>query len=190
VLISGFNLAASNYRDRRRRLLLQAAVVAGLALLLLGQIALWVKVRGEVQGVAPRLAKMEAEIRRRQEEVRAARTAVPAEAVKRYEAKVAAFNQILAASAFSWTGLLAELERSVPPGVFLSEIHPDLATGHVALRGDARSFDDLSRMLHTLGEQAAFRDVYLLRQSVRRPAPGAPETLEFAVTFIYKKERT
>ena len=189
MLISGFNLAASNYRDRRRRLLLQVAVVAGLALLLLGQVGLWVKVRGEVQGVAPRLAKMEAEIRRHQEEVRAARTAVPAEAVKRYETKVAAFNQILEASAFSWTGLLAELERSVPPGVTLNEIHPDLATGRVALRGIARSFDEISRMLHTLGEQAAFRDVYLLRQAERRAAPGAPGGLEFAVTLTYKKER-
>jgi type IV pilus assembly PilN-like protein len=165
------------------------AIAAGLALLLLGQIALWVKARGEVQGVAPRLAKMEAEFRRHQDEVRAARTAIPAEDLKRYETKVAAFNQILEASAFSWTGLLVELERSVPPGITLNEIHPDFATGHVALRGVGRSFDDVSRMLHTLGEQAAFRDVYLLRQSERRPAPGVPGGLEFAVTLIYKKDR-
>jgi len=40
--------------------------------------------------------------------------------------KVAVFNKILEASAFSWTGLLMELERAVPPGVSLSEIHRTL----------------------------------------------------------------
>lgn len=187
MLISGFNLAASDYRASRRQIVLPLAVAVILVLLLVGQIGLWVTVRREAQAVAPRLAKMEAEFRRQQEEFRASRAAVPPEAVKRYEAKVAVFNRILEASAFSWTGLLAELERSIPPGVTLKDISPDLATGRVALRGAARSFDDLSRMLHTLGEQPAFHDVFLLRQSATKPTPGVPAGgLDFSVTLTYK----
>jgi Tfp pilus assembly protein PilN len=186
MLISGFNLAASDYRASRRQVILPLAAAAVLALVFLGQIGLWVTVRRETQAVTPRLAKMEAEFRRHQEEFRAARAAVPPEVMKRYEAKVAVFNKILEASAFSWTGLLVELERSVPPGVTLKDIRPDLASGQVALHGLARSFEDLSRMLHTLGEQPVFRDVFLLRQSVVKPAPGIPGGLDFSVTLIYK----
>ncbi len=179
MLISGFNLAASDYRAGRRHLILPATVAAVLVLLFLAQIGLWVMVRREGQSVAPRLAKMEAEFHRHEEEVRTARAAIP-------PAKVAVFNQILEASTFSWTGLLAELERSVPPGVTLKDIHPDLATGAVTLHGVARSFDNLSRLLHTLGEQPAFREVFLLRQGTTKAAPGTPEGLDFAVTLIYK----
>jgi Tfp pilus assembly protein PilN len=186
MLISGFNLAASDYRAGRRHLILPVTLAAVLVLLLLAQIGLWVMLRRDAQSVSPRLAKMEAELHRHEEEVRAARAAIPPEAMKLYEAKVAVFNQILESSAFSWTGLLAELERSVPPGVTLKDIHPSLATGVVTLTGVARSFDDLSRLLHTLGEQPAFREVFLVRQSTNKGASGAPEGLEFVVTLIYK----
>ncbi|HYL81061.1 MAG TPA: PilN domain-containing protein [Candidatus Acidoferrum sp.] len=186
MLISGFNLAATDVRAGRRHLVLPAILAAVLVLLVLAQVSLWIMLRREAQSVAPRLAKMETEFRRHQEEVRAARAAFPPDAMKRYEAKVAVFNQILESSAFSWTGLLAELERSVPPGVTLKDIHPDLATGVVALHGVARSFDDLSRLLHTLGEQPTFRDVFLLRQSTTKATPNVPEALDFAVTLIYK----
>lgn len=186
MLISGFNLAATDFRAGRRHLILPATVAAILVLLLLAQIGLWVKVRREGQSIAPRLAKMESEFHRHEEEVRTARAAIPPEVMKRYETKVAVFNRVLESAAFSWTGLLAELERSVPPGVTLKDIHPDLTTGAVTLRGSARTFDDLGRLLHTLGEQPAFREVFLLRQSTTKAAAGAPESLEFVVTLVYK----
>lgn len=186
MLISGFNLAASDYRASRRQVILPVAVMAILVLVCLGQVGLWLTVRREAQAVAPRLAKMEAEVRRHQEELRAARAAIPPEAMKRYEAKVAVFNKLLEASAFSWTGLLVELERCVPPGVALRDIRPDLATGQVSLHGTARTFEDLSKMLHTLGEQPVFRDVFLLHQGTVKPSPGIPGGLEFSVNMIYK----
>lgn len=186
MLISGFNLAVSDYRRGRRELFLAVAVVAALALLLAGQIALWAADRREGRAVAARLAQMEAEFRRQQDQVRGLLATVPEEALKRYEAKVGAFNQILEASAFSWTGLLLELERSVPPFVSLGEIHPDLATGQVRLRGVARSFDDLDLFLRGLEERTAFRDVYLLQQADRRATPGGQDGLEFSVSLVYQ----
>lgn len=189
MLISGFNLAAADYRASRRRLILPVAVAVVLTLLLLGQIGLWVKVRREGQATAQQLAQMEAELRRRQEGLRAARAAVPAEAMKSYQAKLVVLNEILEASAFSWTGLLTELERSVPPGVYLTHILPNLSNGKVAIRGVARTFDDLSRMLQTLGEQPAFRDVFLLRQSIKKATPTSPEALDFGLTLTYNKGR-
>lgn len=186
MLISGFNLAASDYRRGRRELFLAAAVVAALALLLAGQIALWAAGRREGRSVASRLAQMEAEFRRHQDEVRAVLATVPEEALKRYEAKIGVYNQILEASAFSWTGLLLELERSVPPFVSLGEIHPDLASRVVRLRGVARSFDDLGLFLRGLEERTVFRDVYLLHQADRKATAGGQDGLEFAVSLVYQ----
>lgn len=210
MLIPGFNLAASNYRRSRREVILAAGMVAALSLLLVGQLALWAALRrgysvedvahavrrarldpwvgprGEADDVRERLARLEAELRRHQEEVRAAQASVPGEAIKRYEAKVGAYNQILEASAFSWTGLLVELERSVPPFVSLGEIHPDLGTGQVNLRGVARSFDDLSLFLRGLEERIAFREVYLLRQTERKGTPGGQEGLDFSISLGYQ----
>jgi Tfp pilus assembly protein PilN len=189
MLISGFNLAASNYRRSRREVILATSAVAALTLLLLGQIALWGVGRREGQGIGDRLARMEGEFRRHQEKVRAVQASVPGETLKRYEAKVGVYNQILEASAFSWTGLLVELERALPPFVYLSEIHPDLATGQVGLRGVARSFDDLSLFLRGLEERTAFRDVFLLQQADRKAASGGQDGLEFRVNLVVHGRR-
>ncbi len=187
--MAGFNLAAADYRRTRRQGFLAAGVVSLLSLVLVGQIVLWVAMRREGGGIGERLARMEQEFRHHQDGVRAIRAGIPAEAVKQYEAKVAVYNQILEASAFSWTGLLVELERSVPPGVSLSEIAPDLATGQVSLQGVARSFDDLSLFLRSLEERTAFRNVYLLRQAERKAPAGGQDGLEFGVNLQYRGRR-
>ncbi len=186
MLIPGFNLATADYRRSRRDLFRAAGIVAALTVLLAGQVAHWAAGRQERRAVGEHLERMEAEFRRQQGEARAIRTGIPSETMKQYEAKVAIYNQIIEASAFSWTGLLVELERSVPPSVYLTEIQPDLATGRVSLRGATRSFDDLSVFLHGLEERKTFRDVYLLHQTTRKATPGKPEELEFAVTLLYQ----
>jgi Tfp pilus assembly protein PilN len=187
MLMRGFNLASTDYRRARRRAALLAAGIAGLAILLVAQVGLWAGLHRENRTTGARLAEMDAQLRRHQADVRSLRAGVGTEAVKRHEARVAAYNQFLEAAAFSWITLLVELERSVPPGVTLSEIQPDPASGRVALRGQARSFDTLSRLLTGLSERPVFQDVYLMRQSVRRAAgSGASEGLDFSVTLHYR----
>ena len=133
MLIVGFTLAAADYRRSRRTVLLLSGLSAALLVLLVLQGVGWNALRREETAVAARLGAMQSEVRLHQEEVRAVRVTVPAKLLKQYEAKVAVYNQILEASAFSWTALLMELERSVPPSVFLKEIQPDLPTGQVKL---------------------------------------------------------
>jgi Tfp pilus assembly protein PilN len=189
MLIVGFNLASANFRRARRDVILGACAVAVLGLVFVGQVATWAAGRGERAAIALRLARMEGEFRRHQEELRTALASVPEETTKRYQVRVKAYNQILEASAFSWIGLLVELERSVPPSVFLKEISPDLATGRVSLRGVARSFEDLSLLLRGLEERTAFRDVFLLHQTELQNQAGRPEGLEFSVSLIYQVDR-
>ena len=189
MLITGFNLASTNYRRARRDLVLSACTVGALVLLLVGQFGVWATGRGERQAMAQRLARMEVEVAKHQEETRRVLANVPDGAMKRYEARVQAYNQILEASAFSWMGLLVELERSVPPSVFLIEILPDLATGKVDLHGVARSFEDLTLFLRGLQERTTFRDVYLLRHTEQKPQVGKPGGLDFAISLIYQGDK-
>ena len=186
MVITGFNLATSDYR-RNRRTLARLTVAAGLlALLLAGQLLVWASQRRANQGVEGRLAAMESEFLRHQSQAQAVRTKIPADTMKQYETKVGAYNQILEASAFSWIGLLVELERSVPPGATVSAIQPDLASGKVGLRGEATSFDVLTKLLKGLEQRTLFRDVFLLHQSTRKSPGGGPEVVEFSISLLYE----
>ena len=189
MLIVGFNLASTNYRRARRDVILGVAAVALLGLLFAGQITTWAMGRREQGAIGVRLAKMEGEFQRHQEELRKAVARVPEENMKQYQVRVKAYNQILEASAFSWIGLLVELERSVPPSAFLKEISPNLATGRVSLRGEARTFEDLSLFLRGLEERTAFHDVFLLHQTELPNQPGKAEGLDFAVSLTYQVDK-
>ncbi len=186
MLIPGFNLATADYRQSRRRTLLLGAGVAGLILALAVQVGLWSSLRRDGEDIGRRLSQMEDQVRRHEEEVRAIRAGIPQAALKRYQAKVAAYNQILEASAFSWTRLLVELEHAVPPGVHLREVQPDPSTGRVTLSGVAPSFDAIARLVRGLSERTSFKDVYLLRQSTRTAAAGGGAGEDFTVTLLYQ----
>jgi len=186
MLIVGFNLASLDYRRHRRTRLLLAAASGVLVVALAGQLAVWIVQRRENQTVETRLAGMEAEFRRHEGQAQTVRTTIPAETVKQYEAKVAAYNKILEASTFSWIALLVELERSVPPGVTVGSIQPDLSSGKVALRGEAQSFERLTKLLSGLEQRTAFRDVFLLHQTKRKSPGDGGELLDFSVSLTYE----
>ncbi len=186
MLIPGFNLASVDYRQSRRRTLFVGAGVVGLVLALALQLGLWASLRREGGDIGRRLTQMEDQVRRHEEEVRAIRATIPKDAMTSYQAKVAAYNQILEASAFSWTRLLVELEHAVPPGVHLRDVQPDPSTGRVTLNGVATSFDDIARFVRGLSERTSFRNVYLLRQSTRAAAAGGGDAEEFTVSLLYQ----
>jgi Tfp pilus assembly protein PilN len=186
MVMAGFNLAPADYRRIRRQRLLAGAAVGALVLLLAAQLAAWAWVRRDAEGVAGRFLRMDRELSQHEAKIRAARAEIPAAVLKKYEVRVTAYNKILEAAAFSWIGLLVELERSVPPHVYLREIAPDLASGQVTLRGNARSFDDLTRLLRGLEQRTAFRDVFLLHQGEKKAQNGGPTTLDFTVTLTYR----
>ncbi len=186
MVTAGFNLAAADYRRTRRTVMRLAAASIVLLVLLAGQIYLWLAQRRENRTVEARVAVMEARFRQHDSQAKTVRTKIPAETIKDYEVKVAAYNHMLEASAFSWIGLLVELERSVPPGVTVSTIQPNLSSGRVSLRGEAISFQELTKLLRSLEQRTRFRDVFLLHQTKRKAVGPTPETLEFSVSLTYE----
>ncbi len=186
MVIPGFNLATSDYRRNRRTLVFVTTAAGLLIVLLAGQLVYCGAQRQANRDVEARLAGMETEFSRHQRQAQEFRAKIPAETVKQYEAKVTAYNQIIEASAFSWIGLLVELERAVPPGVTLSTIQPDLTSGKVSLRGETDTFETLSKLLKALEQRENFRDVYLLRQATRKAPGGGPEVVDFSVRLVYE----
>ncbi|HTX53193.1 MAG TPA: PilN domain-containing protein [Candidatus Baltobacteraceae bacterium] len=186
MLIPGFNLGSTDYaRTRRVRTVL--AVSSGVLLLLLvGQLAAWGIVRRTDTRNAARLETLQAELRQHQAALQSVKAQIPADVVKRAEGAVAGYNAIIEAAAFSWIGLLVDLEKAVPPGVVLADIQPDPTSGAVALRGSARSFEELSKLVSALQSEPHFSEVFLRHQAEKPTALGAAGQLEFSLNLKYR----
>lgn len=136
-----------------------------------------------------RLRTLEREARRLQGQHTTGIPAKTREALAALPARVEAYNRILVAAAFPWTGLLVELEAALPPNVALTTIQPDPATGAVALQGLARSFADVTAFIGLLEQRDAFHDVQLLRNSEQGPGVGEAIRLqEFTLRLQYGPE--
>lgn len=109
------------------------------------------------------------------------------EALAALPARLEAYNRIIAATAFSWTGLLMELEESLPPNVGLTAIHPDPASGTVTLEGAARGLADIEAFLTLLGQRPVFRDAFLMRHNEQgRGGAEGPRLQDFTIKLIYE----
>jgi Tfp pilus assembly protein PilN len=186
MLIPGFNLSSTDYAQTRRARIVLAAASGVLLLLLVGQLAAWGIVRRADTRNAARLETLQAELRQHQSALQAVKAQIPPDVVKRTETAVAGYNRILEAAAFSWIGLLVDLERAVPPGIVLADIQPDPTTGAVALHGSARSFEELSKLVSALQNEPHFSEVFLRRQAEKPTALGAAGQLEFSLSLVYR----
>ena len=78
-------------------------------------------------------------------------------------------NGIIDQRAFSWTGLLAQLEATLPPEVRVTAVQPRVEDGtfSVTMVTQARSVEALAEFMDALEETGAFRDVQPIEQAVR-----------------------
>lgn len=136
-----------------------------------------------------RLRAVEAEARRLEAAHAGGVPAETREALAALPAQVEAYNEILAAAAFPWTGLLMELEASLPPHVGLTAIQPDPGSGAVTLQGLARTFADLTAFITLLEQRAPFPEVQLLRHSEQaRGAGEGARPQDFAIRLQYEPD--
>lgn len=113
----------------------------------------------------------------------------PANGAPRLAERIRFYNNLLEASAFSWTGLLNELEAALPEGVGLTEVRPDQTLTGVQLRGEARTLEALTGFIRRLEERPLFTRVFLLRHGERKDARSGKEILDFDVRLDLKRER-
>ncbi len=181
------NLAQRAEPPRRwRRVVLWAAGTFLVTVLTAAQVIYYRSLAGSLAMDEARLRALEAEAKRLEVQQTGGLPAKTLEALAALPARVEAYNRILAASAFSWTGLLMELEASLPPNVGLTAIQPDPASSIVTLQGVAKGFGDIDVFLHLLGQRPAFRDVFLMRHNEQgQGGPDGARLQDFTIRLAY-----
>lgn len=76
-------------------------------------------------------------------------------------------NAIIDQRAFSWTGLFAQFEATLPPDVRVTAVQPRLETNGdfvIAIGVEARRPEDLDAFIESLEDGGAFRDVLSVQE--------------------------
>ena len=99
-------------------------------------------------------------------------------------------NELIERKAFSWTRVLENLEKVMPPRVHLVSIHPELDDDNqLALKmmvaGDSR--DRAIELEHRMEDSRRFADTQITRESHNQSTTGG-DTLQFELQAIYIPE--
>ena len=90
-------------------------------------------------------------------------------------------NRMILREAFSWTGVLSDLEEGVPDGVSIVEISPEFNDRKIEISGVARSVKEALTFVDMLGRSGHFKDVFLLRHSEGKGGG----VISFSVSAVY-----
>jgi len=96
-------------------------------------------------------------------------------------------NQLIERKAFSWTVVLENLERVMPPRVHLVAINPELdEDNQLALRmtvaGDSR--DKVIELMRRMEESRRFSQTGILQERSTQSATGDTEQIDIGATYI------
>lgn len=83
------------------------------------------------------------------------------EGMRAVRSKVVFVNDLLIRRAFSWTGVLSDLETAVPGGISLTRIQPRFPEGTMEIAGKAASLKSLTDFMIRLEASPAFEDALL-----------------------------
>jgi Tfp pilus assembly protein PilN len=96
-------------------------------------------------------------------------------------------NEMIERKAFSWTRVLENLEKVMPPRVHLVSIHPELNDDNqlglkMLVAGDSR--DRAIELVRRMEESRRFAQTYILREGHSLSANGDSEQFEIAAFYI------
>jgi type IV pilus assembly protein PilN len=155
------NLASRSYLNRRALYGIYSILFALLVLLLVFNLASYLRSQSQARQLQERLAEFDRELAGRQETAAAFSPAAYEETLE----EITFANEVLIKDSFRWTALLDHLEEVVPDKVIIRGIQPDYKSGSLNLIGAARRVEDLKRFLDNLIQSSHFSDAYLLQQA-------------------------
>lgn len=79
--------------------------------------------------------------------------------------KINYINVIIEKQAFSWTGLIYNLEERTPDEISITEIIPSIAENNIRIIGLAKTVDDIVKYVNNLQLSSYFKDVFLLEHN-------------------------
>ena len=86
---------------------------------------------------------------------------VSPQALEEIEVAVREANSLIEQRVFSWTEFFNRIETTLPPGVMLTEVRPDIESGsiEVTMGGMGRGLDAISEFILSLEDSGAFNEV-------------------------------
>ena len=178
------------FRDERPVFLLAGVAFAAAAVLLVANVQQYRTFHRQIGGTGRQIEFLEERRQKASRDADQSRAALNSYRVSALAQESRGLLRIVAERRFSWTGLLARLERTLPPEVRVTRLTPRFdesgeTTIDLGLIG--READSVVRTIAAFARDQAFNSVALHSEST--PEKGVPEGRSFSVTVAYRPPR-
>ena len=182
-----FNFARRPFQDDRP--IYVAAVVQLLAgaALLVANVRLFTEYRRQVADTRAEIAALEDRQLRADRKIETSKSAVSAYKLSALAEESRGLAKIVAERRFSWTTLLARLERTLPHEVGLAHLQPRFETNgmiRLDMQFYAKNREAVVKTIAALAKDPAFDDVNLRSETAAEP--GSPEPFQFLLGARYE----
>ena len=181
------DFARRPFRDERPAFLVAGLAFAAAAVLFVANVQQYRDFNREIGGTGRQIEFLQDRLQKASRDAEQSRAALNSFKVSSLAQESRGLLRIVAERRFSWTALLARLERTLPPEVRVTRLSPKFdesgeTTLSIGLIGkDAGS---VVRMIAAFARDPAFYSVALHSEST--PEKGVPEGHSFNVTVIYR----
>lgn len=181
------DFARRPFRDERPVLLVAGLAFAAAALLLVANVRQYEDFQREIGGTGQQIEFLQQRLQKASREAEQSRAALASFNVASLAQESRGLLRIVAERRFSWTALLARLERTLPPEVRVSRLSPKFddsgaVTLSVGLIG--KDAESVVRTIAAFAHDPVFEAVAL--HSEATPEKGVPEGRTFVVTVSYR----
>ena len=180
-----FNFARRPFQDDRPIYVAAVVLFAIGAALLLANVRLYTSYRRQVADTTAEVATLEKRMQLADKKAEAAKSAVSAYKLSALAEESRGIAKIVAERRFSWTALLARLERTLPAEVGLAHLQPRFDEGEIGLDMQfyAKDRESVVKTIAALAKDPVFDDVELRSETVSEP--GSPEPFQFMLGARY-----
>jgi Tfp pilus assembly protein PilN len=183
-----FNFARRPFQDDRPVYVAAVVLFALGAALLVANLRLFTDFRRQVADTRAEIAALEDRQQRADKKAEAAKAAVSAYKLSALAEESRGLARIVAERRFSWTALLARLERTLPGEVGLAHLQPRFEAEGAEVWLDvqfyARNRESVVKTIAALGKDPAFEGVELKSETMAEP--GSPEPFQFSLGARYE----
>ena len=182
-----FNFARRPFQDDRPVYVATVALLVFGAALAVANLRLFTDFRRQVADTRAEIEALEERQARADKKIDASKSAVSAYKLSALAEESRGLAKLVAERRFSWTTLLARLERTLPHEVGLAHLQPSFqADGEVVLEMQfyAKNRETVVQTIAALAKDAAFDDVELRTESMADP--GSPEPFHFSLVAHYE----
>ena len=184
-----FNFARRPFHDDRPVYVVTGLLFLAGVVLMVANLRVFTEYRREVADTRAEIAALEDRQKRADGKADAAKAAVSAYTLSALAEESRGLARLVAERRFSWTTLLARLERTLPSEVGLAHLQPRFdKDGEVLLDMQlyARKREAVVQTLAALARDPAFGEVDL--KSETSAEPGMPDPIQFSLSSQYEPD--